>query len=116
MSEEARSPDGWNGSRQYKREYPRSERGRFARGNPGGVGNPFARRNAEIQRAFREAVSYEDVIAAAKVVVRKARGGNLLAAMELLRRAGIKPVAVEGPSNRESVKPRPLFRMKPITS
>jgi hypothetical protein len=61
----------------------RDARGRFAQGNPGGPGNAFARQSAALQRAFRSAVSEEEVQAFALRLKEQALAGNL-AAIKLL--------------------------------
>jgi hypothetical protein len=67
---EAPSPNGMNG---------RDAQGRFLPGNPGGPGNPFARRSAHLRRAFLEAVSDADLQAIARTLVERAKGGDLAA-------------------------------------
>ena len=69
------SPNGDNG---------RDARGRFTAGNPGGPGNPFARRLAAFRRALCEAVSEEDVRAVTAELLRRARDGDILAIRLLL--------------------------------
>jgi hypothetical protein len=68
------SPNGVNG---------RDPQGRFLPGNPGGPGNPFARRCASLRKAFLEAVSDADLQAIARTLVERAKGGDL-AAMKLV--------------------------------
>jgi hypothetical protein len=57
--------------------------GRFARGNVGGPGNPFARRVAALRQALLRAVTEEDVQDVAKRLLELARVGDV-AAMKLL--------------------------------
>jgi hypothetical protein len=57
--------------------------GRFAKGNLGGPGNPFARRVAALRQALLRAVTEEDVHDLAGRLLESARGGDL-AAMKLL--------------------------------
>ena len=64
----------------------RSARGRFARGNPGGPGNPHAKRTSLLRAALLEAVTEDDIRAVAHGLVAKARSGDTAAARELLDR------------------------------
>jgi hypothetical protein len=57
--------------------------GRFAQGNVGGPGNPFARRVAALRRALLRTVSEQDVQDLASRLLVSARGGDV-AAMKLL--------------------------------
>ncbi|MFH1419301.1 MAG: hypothetical protein ABII12_13590, partial [Planctomycetota bacterium] len=58
----------------------------FAKGNPGGPGNPHARRVAEIRKLLLDAVTDQDVKEICDVLVRKAKEGDLRAIKELLDR------------------------------
>ena len=71
------SPNGDNG---------RDAAGRFQPGNPGGPGNPFAKRVAELRSALLEAVGAEDVKHVVKALADKAKGGDVAAAKVLLDR------------------------------
>src|SRR5689334_20217434 len=62
----------------------RDGRGRFTRGNRGGPGNPFARQTAALRRAFLAVVTPEDLEAIARLLVERARGGDLVAVKLLL--------------------------------
>ena len=64
----------------------RTPRGQFAKGNPGGPGNPHAKRVAWLREALLEAVSEDDLRAIARTLVKKAKGGDLPAIRELLNR------------------------------
>jgi hypothetical protein len=75
----------------------REANGRFARGNPGGPGNPFARRTAAARKAFCEAVSHEDLVAIARSMTEKARGGDVAAAKLVLCYVVGKPADVIEP-------------------
>jgi len=61
--------------------------GRFAAGNRGGPGNPFARAVAARRRALLDAVSPEDVARVAKKLLEMAKGGDLPAAALLFKYA-----------------------------
>src|SRR5262249_48282926 len=53
--------------------------GRFAKGNPGGPGNPHARKMAALRKAFLDAVTDEDMMEVTRAVLAKAKGGDLAA-------------------------------------
>jgi hypothetical protein len=61
----------------------RDANGRFAKGNKGGPGNPFARKVAELRRALVNFVTEDDMKHIAFVLKEKAMGGDL-AAIKLL--------------------------------
>jgi hypothetical protein len=61
----------------------RHSNGRFAKGNAGGPGNPFARQSAALRQALCDAVSEEDIQELAQELLAQAKAGNL-AAMKLL--------------------------------
>lgn len=70
------SPNGYN----------RDNRGRFAEGNPGGPGNPLAKRTAEVKQAFLNAVTPDDVGDIARKLVEQAKAGDTVAARIVLDR------------------------------
>jgi hypothetical protein len=78
------SPNGANGGR--------SEKGRFAAGNKGGPGNPYARRVAVLRAALLEAVTPADMKAIVAKLVRKAKSGDIRAAREIIERTLGKPI------------------------
>src|SRR5438270_7592749 len=78
------SPDGANG---------RDAGGRFTRGNPGGPGNPFARRIAELRRAAIATVTEDDIQAVITALIAKAKQGDVAAARLLLAHSLGQPVA-----------------------
>jgi hypothetical protein len=57
----------------------RDANGRFARGNPGGPGNPYYRRQAQLERALLDGVTEDDVRSVMQVLLGLARGGDLAA-------------------------------------
>ncbi len=71
------SPTGDNG---------RDGRGRFATGNRCAVGNPLARRVAQLRSMILEAVSEDDLRAVVLALIEKAKNGDVMAARELLDR------------------------------
>src|SRR5262249_38576550 len=62
----------------------RDGHGRFAKGNRGGVGNPFARQVAGFRAAILQATSHDDIKALTKQLIEMAREGSLAAAKLLL--------------------------------
>ncbi len=60
--------------------------GRWLPGNPGGPGNPLAKRTAEIRQAVYDAVTAEDLRAIVKALVAQAKAGDVPAAREVLDR------------------------------
>jgi hypothetical protein len=84
---EAPSTNGANGGRQ--------DGGRFAKGNPGGPGNPHARRVARLRSALLKAVTPADMKAIVARLVQDARAGNVQAAREVIERSLGKPVETD---------------------
>ena len=70
----------------------RDAAGRFAKGNPGGTGNPHAQKVAALRSAMLNAVTEDDVEAIIRRLVQDARAGDLYAAREVLLRTLGKPV------------------------
>jgi hypothetical protein len=71
FAEPAASPENGGG---------RDAKGRFAPGNAGGPGNPFARRTAELRREFLAEASGEDLRAVCRALLERAKGGDVAAA------------------------------------
>lgn len=69
----------------------RSSNGQFGAGNPGGPGNPYARRVAALRTALMDAVTDDDIRAVAKALVKRAKAGEVPAIRELLDRLVGKP-------------------------
>ena len=65
----APSTNGSNGNR--------DSNGRFAKGNPGGPGNPHARKVARLRSLILESVTEDDLRAIVAVLVKRAREGDL---------------------------------------
>jgi hypothetical protein len=65
--------------------------GRFQPGNPGGRGNPFAKRVAALRSALLDAVTPEDIAAAVRALIDRAKAGDVAAIRELLDRCIGKP-------------------------
>ena len=74
----APSTNGSNGNRESN--------GRFAKGNPGGPGNPHARKVARLRSLILESVTEDDLRAIVAVLVKRAREGDLAAIRELFNR------------------------------
>ena len=81
------TPNGRNGDRDAN--------GRFAKGNPGGPGNPLGKRIAQLRTAIIEAVSEEDIRRIIQSLVRKAIEGDTHAAAILFERTVGKPVELD---------------------
>src|SRR5262249_34912402 len=79
----------------------RGSDGRFARGNPGGPGDPFARQRAARHQAFLDHVSVEQIGAIADKLLEMAWAGNLAAAKLLFLYAIGKPQPAVEPDHRE---------------
>ncbi len=62
----------------------RDSRGRFCRGNPGGPGNPFARKTAALRQALLDTVTVEDLQAIVRRLLQKAKEGDVAAARLVL--------------------------------
>lgn len=77
------SPNGRNGD------------GRFAKGNPGGPGNPQAKAVARLRSAMLEAIGPEDIAAVARQLVALAKSGNVQAAREVLDRCLGRPLEAD---------------------
>jgi hypothetical protein len=91
----------------------RDSHGRFAKGNPGGPGNPFARRIGALRRALCDEVSEEDVRGLARQLLERAKNGDL-AAMKLLFVYAIgRPGDAVDPDTLD-LKEWQLFRQIPI--
>ena len=69
----------------------RDGRGRFAKGNVGGPGNPHARHVGQLRSALLAAVTSEDIEAVVRKLIELAKNGNIQAAKEILDRCVGKP-------------------------
>lgn len=72
------SPNGDNG---------RDTRGRFAKGNPGGPGNPLAKRVGELRAELLRTITPATIRAVVAKLIAKAKTGDAFAAREVLNRA-----------------------------
>jgi hypothetical protein len=108
-------------SRTCRSENPSAERttdgrsgrdaaGRFTKGNPGGPGNPFARRTAAMRKALCEAVSEEDLRQIAEALKQKAKEGDVAAARLVLSYVVGRPEATVNPDTLEQEEMRQYLR------
>ena len=81
------SPNGSNGGRDTG--------GRFAQGNPGGPGNPHARKVGQLRSAMLQAVTQTDMKAIVKKLVDEAKAGSVPAAREVIDRCIGKPTEAD---------------------
>jgi hypothetical protein len=75
----------------------RAAGGRFAKGNRGGPGNPFARQTARLRQAALDATSPEDIRDIFDALKKKALEGDVPAAKLVLSYTVGKPVVTENP-------------------
>jgi hypothetical protein len=75
--------------------------GRFAKGNPGGPGNPYPRRVAALRRALLTSITDDDMTAITKAVIDEAKAGNIAAAKLLFQYVLGKPGAATDPERDE---------------
>src|SRR5947208_13713775 len=71
--------------------------GRFARGNPGGPGNPYARRVAQLRKVIINRLTEEDLLAITEALLAKAKEGSVGAAKLLLAYGIGKPASAPDP-------------------
>ena len=90
----------------------RDANGRFARGNGGGPGNPFARRVAEFRQVFYDCVTAEDLKAIVAKLVEKARAGDPAATKLVLQYLVGKPAATVDPDTLD-LHEMELYRQAP---
>jgi hypothetical protein len=75
--------------------------GRFTRGNAGGPGNPFYRRQAEFRRAALELFTPEDVMSLLRVMLALGRNGDVAAAKVFLEYVVGKPHKAPDPDRAD---------------
>ena len=76
---------------QARPQVQRDANGRFAIGNDGGPGNPFARQTAALHSAFLQRATPQDMKAIADKLIEQAKGGNVAAAKLVLQYTIGKP-------------------------
>src|SRR5260370_25420622 len=86
--------------------------GRFTKGNPGGAGNPFARRVAARRSVLLECVTDKDMEHVACELVVQAKMGNLAAIKLLFQYVLGKPAATVDPDTLD-LQEMELFRRAP---
>lgn len=78
----------------------------FAKGNPGGPGNPLAGKVFRIRQLFYDCASDEDLKVVVKRIIRNAKNGDFAAARYLLDRLLGPPVAVDYEARLAEVEKR----------
>ena len=91
----------------------RDQNGHFAKGNPGGPGNPFARRTAHLRRVLTAAVTDEDIEAIANALREKAKAGDVAAAKLLLAYSIGQPTPAVDPDTLDQQE-WAIFRQVPV--
>ena len=80
----------------------RDSQGRFAAGNRGGPGNPFARQTAAMRRAIADAVTGQDLADVAAAMLKRAKDGNVAAAKLLFSYAAGKAAPAPDPDTLDA--------------
>src|SRR5947199_69894 len=80
----------------------RDQKGRFAKGNPGGPGNPFAREVAAYRTRLLQRVKEGDVDAVADQLIQQARDGDLAAIRLFLLYVLGRPAAAVDPDGLDA--------------
>lgn len=80
----------------------RDARGRFAPGNPGGPGNPFARQVAALRQALVNSVTEEDIQEVMQSLKQQAKEGNWQAAKLFLQYVVGKPQPAPEPDRMDA--------------
>lgn len=93
-TKEPPSTNGDNGGR-------RDAGGHFAKGNPGGPGNPFARRVARLRSLLLDALTDTDFEGIVKALADRAKAGDVAAAKLVLQYAVGAPVPATNPDKLE---------------
>ena len=100
------SPPG--GGAPPKPEAQRDQRGRFAAGNRGGPGNPFARQTAALRVALINAATPERITNIANAILEKAEKGNVSAAKLVFAYTVGKPAAAADPDTLDQQEMKTL--------
>lgn len=82
----------------------RTSTGRFAPGNPGGPGNPYAKAIGQLRSALLAAVNADDIRDIIARLVQEAKSGNIAAAREVLDRCLGRPVEADILERLESLE------------
>jgi hypothetical protein len=94
----------------------RDAHGRFTKGNPGGPGNPFARRTAAMRKALCDAVNEEDLRQIAEALKRKAKEGDVAAARLVLSYVVGRPEATVDPDTLDEEEMRQYLRQPELAA
>jgi len=87
---------------QARPQVQRDANGRFAIGNDGGPGNPFARQTAALHSAFLQRATPEDMKAIADKLIEQAKAGNVVAAKLVLQYTIGKPAPAVQPDKLDA--------------
>ena len=87
---------------QARPQVQRDANGRFAIGNDGGPGNPFARQTAALHSAFLQRATPEDMKAIADRLIEQAKAGNVVAAKLVLQYTIGKPAPAVQPDKLDA--------------
>ena len=91
------TPETHATTEQVESKNGRQADGRFAPGNPGGPGNPYARKVAEYRKALLECVSVEELGRVVAAIKKKALEGNVAAAKLIFQYVLGKPITPVDP-------------------
>lgn len=91
-----------NGQHEAQPDWTRAAKGRFAAGNRGGPGNPFARRTAKLRQAFCEAITEEEMTQLSRTLYERALNGDNGAARLVLAYMLGKPDVVVNPDTLDA--------------
>jgi hypothetical protein len=91
----------------------RDSAGRFAKGNPGGPGNPHARHTAMLRKALAECISEDDIMDLGRSLYLAARNGDWVAAKLLLSYVIGKPAPPPDPDTLEEHEWK-VFKALPV--
>jgi hypothetical protein len=92
----------------------RDASGRFAPGNPGGPGaiaHERTKRARALRQALHDAVTAEDIAAVARMLVERAKAGDVAAARELLDRIIGRPLPAEPPKDDDGEGKQVVIRL-----
>jgi len=98
----SQTPAGGTPQAQAGPQVQRDANGRFAIGNDGGPGNPFARQTAALHSAFVQRATPEDMKAIADKLIEQAKGGNVVAAKLVLQYTIGKPAPAVQPDKLDA--------------
>ena len=87
---------------QARPQVQRDANGRFAIGNDGGPGNPFARQTAALHSAFLQRATPQDMKAIADKLIEQAKAGNVVAAKLVLQYTIGKPAPAVQPDKLDA--------------